>query len=379
MNRLCHALLPIALTLIWSASSLLHAQTYQVIHHFAEFVDGSHPSGLTRDNAGNFFGTTYEGGPSGTLGTVFKMDSSHAVTVLHTFAGPPDGANPLARVTLDSAGNLYGTTQTGGINHFGTVFKIAPTGAETILHSFNQLNGEFPSAALTRDPAGNMYSTTFEGGLYGGGVVFRINTFGTGRTLYQFAGADGFWSVGGLARDSKGNLYGTTFAGGTYNAGSVYKLARNGTETVLHSFTGGVDGGSPGAEPVLDSAGNLYSTTTFGGDFGLGTVFKVDRTGNFSVVHSFGGADGDGPIAGLVLDSAGNLYGNTIRGGDFNLGVVFKIDPFGNETVLHSFAGGADGARPISTLLLSPDGTIFGSTQEGGFHQSGTLFRLKPS
>jgi uncharacterized repeat protein (TIGR03803 family) len=381
VNLVVWSAIMIAATL--TATSALHAQAYQVIHHFASAVDGAQPNGLARDATGNLFGTTQSGGSSG-LGTVFKLDSTtHGVTVLYNFINSPDGARPIGPVSLDSAGNIYGTTIWGGVGNVGTVFKIDSNGAETILHAFSNLDadGAFPSDGLTWDRSGNLYGITNAGGIHGGGVVFRISTLGTERTLYRFSGSpDGSQPVAGLARDSAGNLYGTTLSGGSYDYGSVFKLARNGTETVLHSFSGSADGAWPWAEPVLDSVGNLYGTTSVGGNFNKGTVFKIDGAGNFSVMYSFNGRNGDGPQAGLVLDSSGNLYGNTSQGGFYDFGVVFKIDPSGHETVLHSFAGGdeADGATPLGRLLLTPDGTIFGSTIFGGFHGDGVLFRLLP-
>jgi len=275
-------------------------------------------------------------------------------TVLHTFSGTPDGNTPEASVTLDPTGNIYGTTAAGGSGGgpgaAGTVFKIDPTGVETIVHSFVLFSdGAEPAAKLIRDSAENLYGTTLGGGHGFDGTVFRINTSGTERILHEFDQTDGA-DPKGITRDAAGNLYGTTLEG-TANPGhgTVYKLAPDGTHTILYSFTGGADGDRPLAEPLLDAAGNLYSTTSTGGDFGKGTVFKIDSVGNFTVLHSFNGSDGDTPMAGLVLDATGNLYGTTYRGGDFNHGVVFKMDFSGNEIVLHSFAGGTDGSNPNST------------------------------
>ena len=154
---------------------------------------------------------------------------------------------------------------------------------------------------------------------------------------------------GGLIRDSKGNLYGTTNGGGASGAGVVFKVDTSGNETVLYSFTGGADGGYPLAGVIRDSAGNLYGTTNGGGASGAGVVFKVDTSGNETVLYSFtGGADGGFPLwVVLARDSAGNLYGTTAGGGASGAGVVFKVDTSGNETVLYSFTGGADGGNPV--------------------------------
>jgi len=357
----------------------LHAQKYQILLTFRD--QGSHPSGLARDAAGNLYGTTSTYGVSG-FGTVFKLDArTRIVSVLHVFADTPDGASPKAGVTVDPAGNVYGTTLGGGLDGQGTIFRIDPSGVETILHSFSLgMDGNNPTASLIRDPAGDLYGTTAGGGRGSEGTVFRIDASGMGRLLYQFDGLNGSQPYGSLARDSAGNLYGTTVIGGDYNHGTVFQLAQDGTETVLHSFTGGVDGDGPYAEPALDSAGNLYGTTAGGGDFNQGTVFKIDTSGNFTVLHSFNGINGSGLLGGLVLDATGNLYGTTRIGGRFNLGVLFKLTPAGNEIVLHSFAGreNGDGSYPDATLLLSPRGTVFGTTRMGCIHDAGSIFTLEP-
>ena len=218
-------------------------------------------------------------------------------TVLYSFAGSPsDGANPLAGLIADRAGNLYGTTGFGGSSDFGVVFKLAPNGTETVLHFF------------------------------AGGPS-------DGRTP--------FFS-GGLIVDPAGNLYGTTFGGGASDFGVVFMLAPNGTETMLHSFAGSpTDGASPQAGLIIDGAGNLYGTTANGGASDFGVVFKLAPNGTETVLHSFAGgpSDGAGPVAGLIADSAGNLYGTTSGGGASGFGVVFKLAPDGTYTVLHTFAG----------------------------------------
>ena len=201
---------------------------------------------------------------------------------------------------LDSKGNLYGTTQDGGADHFGTVFKITPSGAETVFHSFpaNSMDGAVPEA--------------------------------------------------GLVMDSSGNLYGTTSSGGAHSVGTVFEVTSAGPETVLYSFTGGLDGGIPYGGLVLDSEGNLYGTTRSGGAYHGGTVFELTPTGAETVWHSFGhGTDGKFPYAGLVRDSNGNLYGTTMDGGTSGLGTVFQISASGTETVLYSLR-----VRPVRTALM---------------------------
>ena len=221
--------------------------------------------------------------------------------------------------------------------------------------------------------------------------------------LYNFTGgADGGSPDAGVIRDEAGNLYGTTYGGGSAGAGVVFRLDRKGNETVLYSFTGGTDGGSPVAGLIRDEDGNLYGTTSSGGNLssplchgiGCGVVFRLDSSGNETVLHSFsGGADGDYPTAGLIRDAWGNFYGTTESGGNGSsscpfgsggCGVVFKLDPWGKETVLYTFSGGADGAIPDASLIRDKAGNLYGTAQLGGNSSSplcitfgcGVVFKL---
>ncbi len=248
---------------------------------------------------------------------------------------------------------------------------------------------------LVQDEKGDLYGATEAGGdlsctgYYGEpgcGTVFKPDPTGKETTLYTFTGgADGQNPWAGQVRDPEGNLYGTTFAAGDLSGcgfgggcGGVFKVDRTGKFTVLYSFTG-EDGGFPVASLIRDAEGNLYGTTSGGGDvfcnapYGCGAVFKLDRAGEETVLYRFtDGADGGFPNAGLVRDKAGNLYGTTVLGGDlsgcggFGCGVVFKLDPAGNETVLYSFTGGADGGLLQSGLLRGKEGNLYGTTLIGG-------------
>lgn len=176
--------------------------------------------------------------------------------------------------------------------------------------------------------------------------------------------------------DAEGNLYGTTRNGGPSDAGTVFKLEPTGNFTLLHSFEGAADGSSPESDLVMDTAGNLYGTASEGGSFGGGTVFRLDDSGNnFTVLRHLAGDDGVNPLAGLVIDSEGNLYGTTVLGGAGDFGTVFKLDPSGNWAVLHSF-NGYDGAGPRAGLLLDAAGNLYGTTYQGGSRGGGTLFKL---
>jgi uncharacterized repeat protein (TIGR03803 family) len=379
------------------------AQTYTVLYKFLGGQnDGAGPGygTLIGDSAGNLYGTTEGGGASG-AGVVFKLDKT-GETVLYSFkASPTDGGMPMAGLIRDSAGNLYGTTTAGGASDQGTVFKLDPIGTETVLYSFTGGgDGGRPYAGLIQDSAGNLYGTTTTGGVSGGcdgpgcGVVFKLDTTGTETVLHAFTGrADGGNPRAGLILDSAGNLYGTTAWGGVpgchgTGCGLIFKLDTTGTETVLHDFTG-ADGAMPYAGLILDSAGNLYGTTVHGGAWNEGVVFKLDTTGTETVVHSFnggsaGGSDGATPYAGLIRDPAGNLYGTTESGGGssgcngFGCGAVFKLDTTGTETVLYSFTEEADGANPLAGLSQDPAGNLYGTASEGGTSNDGVVFKLQP-
>jgi len=189
-----------------------------------------------------------------------------------------------------------------------------------------------------------------------------------------------------------GNFYGTTAGGGSngclsgIGCGTVFRLEINGTVTILYNFSDGADGNSPNAGLIRDAHGNFYGTTSYGGDFtcdflGCGTVFKLDRTGKLTVLHTFAGPEGAGPRDGLVMDSSGNLYGTTNVGGapTCYCGTVYQVDATGNLTVLHAFTGTPDdGYSPLGALVRDPAGNLFGTTYFGGTGNLGTVFKLTP-
>jgi len=309
--------------------------------------DGANPwAGLVLDAKGNLYGTTTAGGnlacsaPDG-CGTVFKLDTTGKESVLYSFIGSPDGSKPESGLVLDAKGNLYGTTRDGGAYDNGTVFELDTTGNESVLYSFTGgADGSTPEAKVVRDAQGNLYGMTKVGGAYGYGTVFELNTTGNETVLYSFAGGtDGSDPRGPVLLDTQGNLYGMTDNGGDlacvpadggYGCGTVFKLDTAGNITVLYAFTGtGGGGAGPDYSGLVQGAdGNLYGTTTTGGDlacfaaygwpYGCGTAFKLDTSGKETVLYAFTGAGGDGagPIAGLEQDAKGNLYGGTAVAGD---------------------------------------------------------------
>jgi uncharacterized repeat protein (TIGR03803 family) len=328
--------------------------TESVIYTFHGGQDGFRPfTSLTPDKWGNLYGTTLEGGDFG-LGVVFKLtrSSSGAWTqsTLHSFSGIDDGNEPYGTLIFDSLGNLYGTTYAGGggTDNAGVVFELSPTAGgawtESILHIFtNGSDGGFPNSGVTLDAAGNVYGTTTTGGTYGQGVVFElIHRKGPSWpefVLHDFTPSadDGVMPSSGVVFDAAGNLYGMTRSGTGRGYGTVFELTptpnRGWTESVLYSFTGGDDGRWPTGGVIFDQAGNLYGTTVAGGPYVAGVVFELTPTaGGFwtqSVLHAFGdnGQDGVTPQAGLVIDQAGDLYGTTVFGGSDQVGAVFEVRP----------------------------------------------------
>ena len=329
--------------------------------------------------------------------------------VLHSFTNNgTDGIVPDGGVIFDGAGNLYGTTFEGGTSSEGTVYELTPAGGggwtEKVLHSFDQngTDGSFPAASLIFDSAGNLYGTTTSGGTYTKGTVFELTPAAGGtwteKVLYSFNGngTDGYAPYSGLVFDSAGNLYGTAYYGGTYSRGTVFELTPQAggtwTEQVLHSFGNGTDASAPFAGLTFDTAGNLYGTTEVGGTsggcapYGCGTVFELtpQSGGGWTerVVYSFAnnGTDGTVPKAGVTFDAAGNVYGTTYQGGTYNLGALFELTPAAGgtwtEQVLHNFGNGTDGAYPYARLIFDTAGNLYGTTYQGGSYGGGTVFRF---
>ena len=350
-----------------------------VLYSFTGGADGSSPNALTRDGAGNLYGTTASGGTG--FGVVFKVDPSGHETVLYTFTGGNDGANPNPEaLALDGKGNLYGTTNNGGTASVGVVFKVDPSGHETVLYTFTGGNdGAYPNGVI-RDLQGNLYGTASNGGATGFGVVYKVDTSGNETVLYTFTGGnDGGDPSAGVIRDLQGNLYSTAYGGGAFGAGVVFKVDLSGNETVLYTFTGGNDGGYPSASVTRDWVGNLYGTTAFGGASGLGVVFKLTPTGEETVLHTFTrGPYGNQPDnAGVILDGAGNLYGTTSFNGAGGGGTVYKLDPGGNPAVLYAFPGPPGGQYPrASGVIFGSDGHLYGATNYGGGHGAGVLYQM---
>jgi uncharacterized repeat protein (TIGR03803 family) len=343
---------------------------------FASFDqnDGITPySPLAIDAAGNLYGTTEHGGAF-SVGTVYEIaNGSSAVTVLAAFNGA-DGSQPLDGVTLDAAGNLFGTASYGGANASGTVFELAKgSGTLTALASFPKLTN--PWGGITLDASGDLFGTTQNGGTYGQGMVFEVPAgTNTLNTYASFNGSNGTGPIGGVTFDRAGNLYGTTQNGGTTGQGTIFEIAGGSTTiTTLASFNG-TNGQNPRCRIVIDSSGNLYGGAIGGGPNGYGTVFELPKGSN--TITDLGSLVGYGTEpSGVVLDPFGNLFGTILNGGTGD-GSVFEIAKGSSTlTVLASFNGG-NGNQPVSGVIVDASGNLYGTTDGGGPANDGVLFKL---
>lgn len=343
-------------------------------------------------------------------------------TVLHNFTGGADGAYPYAGITIDRAGNLLGTA-TGGALGYGTVFKLKYSQAGYtlgVLYSFTGGgDGGYPSNGVIVGSDGILYGSTYLRGSRGCGgagcgMVFNLRpsaTFcraiscpWTETVLYDFmGGSDGSGPAQGanMIFDRMGNIFGTTVTGGTYGQGTVFKLTPSGSgwvESVIHEFGATGDGAQPLHGVVLDSRGNLYGTTSYGGANGYGVIFQLVPSGsgwteNILVSFSLSGSAGGVPFAGLLIDSSGNLYGATSArassgeppfgyGGG---GTVFELMPSGGNwtlKVLYSFpfpGGGGYYCGPYGNLAMDAAGNLYGMTYSDGAYGYGSVFKLTPA
>src|ERR1700678_4416495 len=301
-----------------------------------------------------------------------------------------NGSQPYASLVQGLDGSLYGTTTAGGTNGNGTVFKITTTGKLTTLYSFcinkDCADGAGPLAALVLSTNGDLYGTTENGGVHGwtDGTAFKITPRGEHTTLYSFcarhidgACADGADLQAGLVQARNGDFYGTTVQGGIHKAGTVFKITPGGALTTLHSFcslTGCEDGAFPFAPLIQATNGDFYGTTyEGGGSTNAGAVFRITAAGTLTTLYNFCSqtncTDGSNPYAGLIQSTDGNFYGTTSQGGANGFGTVFRITPAGQLTTLYSFCAQTncpDGANPSTRLVQATDGNFYGTTGYGG-------------
>jgi uncharacterized repeat protein (TIGR03803 family) len=387
--------LAVVLLVLIAMASPAQAQTYTVIHSF-EGSDGNEmpAAGLAIDQGGHLYGTTFN-----IWGSVFEMrtvNSNWLFSTLFSFpASGVKGLKPQAPVAKGPDGAFYGAAVGGGGGcACGVVFKLQPPPTtppstltpwtDTVLYEFRGASdGQYPGyGGLVFDRAGNIYGTTEEGGAYSLGTVFKLSPVGGGWTesiIYSFgASGDGYTPWGGLTVDSSGNLYGTTIYGGFYNDGTVFELSpTNGgwTETIVHAFDG-TEGAEPVGQLIFDTSGNLYGTAYWGGLGGEdGSVFELSPSNGgwtFSVLHLFDFSAGEGvdPLAGVTLGTDGNLYGTTLGGGTGDNGTIFRLVNAGGSWIyqaLYNFPfSGATGAGPFGGVTFDSQGNMYGTTIAGG-------------
>ncbi|MGA2593138.1 MAG: choice-of-anchor tandem repeat GloVer-containing protein [Bryobacteraceae bacterium] len=388
----------LAVIMLATCGAAAAADAPEVLHSFGVSERGGSDlyAGLVLDAAGNLYGAAESGGRYG-FGIVYKLSpgsgGAWTETVLYSFRGGHDGASPHATLAWDSAGNLYGTTVSGGGSTAcgggcGVVYRLTPSSGgwtETVLHRFaGGADGLVPYPGVVIDTAGNVYGATLGGGAGTLGTVYELapgSGTWTHSVLHSFTGTpDGSTLYATPVLDSAGNLYGTTYTGGTHNKGTVFTItsAAGGgwTERVLYSFKGGSDGANPMAPVTFDQNGNLYGTTEAGGTANCGTAYRLtpNQTGAWSesVLHTFLGVtvqDGENPN-GLIFDTHGNLFGTSLGGGVDNPGTIFELSPMPDgswmETVLYSFTAGLDGAYPSAGLTMDAAGNLYGTTLWGG-------------
>ncbi len=363
------------------------AETTMTLDTLASFSgsDGSATqSGLIKDSAGDLFGAAPGGGAYG-YGAVYEVAAgSGAVTDLASFQYG-SFFDPIGNLVEDSRGDLFGIANRGGAEGDGVVYELtAGSGTLAEIASFDGTNGSFggvEEAGLVIDSQGDLYGTTYEGGAHNDGTVFEI-VAGSGAitTLASFNGSDGEAPNGGLLLDQSGDLFGTTFLGGAHQDGTLFEIAAgSGTITTLTSFSGGLFTGPAGAL-VEDSGGNFFGTTLSGGSDGDGTIYEVAaRSGSVTTLATFNAENGSDPEGGVVLDSRGDLFGTTVYGGAYNDGTVFELAA-GSSTIatLVTFKG-SNGANPMRSLTTDASGHLFGTTWIDGANGYGTVFEVSPS
>jgi uncharacterized repeat protein (TIGR03803 family) len=396
ISRICRIVLALAVAVGVVTAPRLQAQTFSVVHDFTGSSDGgSALAGLAIDSKGIIYGTASAGGSSG-AGVVFKMNRQGNLTVLHNFAGGSDGSTPESRVIIDAKGDLYGTTFAGGAADTGTVYRVTKAGKESVLYSFaGGTDGANPIAGLAMDAAGDVYGTTTAGGAYGYGTVFKVTRPTkqgqpwTESILYSFNDTDGQVPVAGVTLGKRGNLYGTASVGGAYGYGTVFELQHSEsgwTEKIIYTFQMQNDGGTPYGGLTMDASGNLYGTATNGGDgsSGGGTVFELTPSkGNwtFNVLYGLAGWGISGTFRDLLLDGSGKIYATTHCDGNNDAGTVYELTLSGGVwtyTSLYVFTGGTDGLYSFSNLVLDKQGNLYGTTNMGGTNGYGVIFKVAP-
>jgi uncharacterized repeat protein (TIGR03803 family) len=392
-NRGWAAAMLAAILMMLTATIRLPAQTLAPVFttlHVFDRTNGAGPeAGLIQAADGNLYGITSSGGLNND-GTVFKMSLTGILTTLYSFDGIGTNGSEPSGMTQATDGNFYGTTTGGGVGGYGTVFKITPGGVLTTLYNFSSFaDGAYPNSGLIQASDGNLYGTTYQGGINNYGTLFKITPDGALTTLYHFCSqefcTDGSNPDGTLVQGTNGNLYSTTAAGGTYGWGTVFRITPSGLLTRIHSFDI-TDGAYPSAGVVEASDGSFYGTTGDGGLNGHGTIFRIASNDALTTIYNFcsqsGCADGEGPAEKMIQATDGNFYGTTSSGGaSLYYGTAFEVTPDGALTTLYSFCYTecSSGSNPSGALLQDTNGNLYGVTANGGEVRGngyGTVFSL---
>jgi uncharacterized repeat protein (TIGR03803 family) len=341
--------------------------------------NGSNPvAALTAAGNGIYYGTTQLGG-SNDLGSIFKFDSATGSIILQgSFIGS-NGAYPYAELTAAGNGIYYGTTSIGGIYNGGSIFQFdSATGSITLQDSFTGSNGFGPHAALTAAGNGIYYGIALTGGSNGRGSIFKFDSATGSITLQDsFTGSNGFGPHAALTAAGNGIYYGTTQQGGSLDSGSIFKFdSATGSITLQASFIG-PNGAYPLAELTAAGNGIYYGTTQQGGSDGLGSIFKFDSaTGSISPQASFTGSNGSNPYAALTAAGNGIYYGTTLAGGSNGTGSIFKFDSATGSITLQGSFTGSNGAYPFAALTAAGNGIYYGTTSNGGSNGTGSIFKF---
>ncbi|MDQ4141741.1 MAG: Ig-like domain-containing protein, partial [Bacteroidota bacterium] len=353
---------------------------FTVLHNF-EYATGGTPLGsLVKHSDGNFYGITRAGGDN-YQGIIFRITPTGSYKVIRQFNFNEEGIKARRSLMLGKDGNFYGTTSGGGYNYKGTVFKITPGGAVTVLHSFGSSNDGEDINGLVQGADGNLYGTAQNGGSQSSGTIFRISTSGTNfKVLSALPGTlGGVAPRGSLVQGRDGYFYGMTEWGGTYNSGTIFRLCSDGSYTILRSLEH-KDGIYPVGDLMLGKDGNFYGLAAGGGENGSGTYFRITPKGDFTVLYSFQSDNtGYSPWGSLVDGNDGFYYGMTNAGGQGSSGVIFKVTPTGDYTVLHRLNNEKDGSSPRGNLIKAGDGNFYGLTSTGGEYNTGTFFKVTPN
>jgi len=326
-----------------------------ILHNFGTGNFGYQPTGhLIQATDGNFYGMTYTGGTLG-FGTIYKISPQGSTTTLYSFQGGNDGEYPYGSLIQANDGNLYGMTYNGGSNGSGTLFKCSLAGNETVLHSFiGGSDGAQPYGSLIQASNDTLYGTTSGGGGNFFGTLFKCSLSGNEAVIWNFgAGNDGF-SPAGSVIEVNDILYGLTESGGPSFRGTLFKCSFTGVESILYDFSGSPDGQDPYGDLILGSNGLLYGMTNTGGTNNNGTIFTCSLSGTEQVIHSFGsGSDGNSPLGSLIEASNDTLYGMTSAGGSSGVGQFFKCSLAGTESGILDFTNStAFGDSPQRNDLL---------------------------